>query len=111
MNKVIVLAVLRGCLQTAESEEIVPEWDVTTVTFTVHWYESRMALQYALKVKGNCRNCGNTRGISLCKPQDDGTVHCTIMAVRPVKVDDKHTKILGHEVLHGLLGRYHEEDY
>ena len=67
-------------------------------------------LQAKLKRAG-CRDCGTTRGISLCKPQDDGTVLGTIMAVRPTKVDDKHTTILGHEVLHGLLGKYHEEWY
>jgi hypothetical protein len=31
------------------------------------------------------------------------------MVVRPKKVDDNATRVIGHEVMHGIYGRYHNE--
>ncbi len=41
------------------------------------------------------------------EPADAG-YECTIHTVRPQRVDDRHTLTLGHEMLHCLLGTYHE---
>lgn len=36
-----------------------------------------------------------------------GISQCEIHALRPIRVDDERTRVLGHEFLHCLIGYYH----
>lgn len=38
---------------------------------------------------------------------DNVEYDCVIHTIEPIRVDDKHTKTLGHEMLHCLYGTYH----
>lgn len=95
-------------------ERINPEDDVEILDIHIKLvlYDSKRDLQRVLKYEGGCRNCSTTEGISLCKRNiDTGTATCLVHTVRSRHVDDRATRVLGHEVWHGVYGRYHEEDY
>jgi hypothetical protein len=84
--------------------------EITQVSAKFVIFDSEKALQYALKTRGGCRDCDTTEGISNCKRDLlANTAHCLIMVVRPKKVDDNATRVIGHEVMHGIYGRYHNE--
>ena len=92
-------------------EPVVPEGgEVVRVVAKFIIFDSERALQYALKTRGGCRDCDTTEGISNCKRDlDEGIAECLIMVVRPKKVDDNATRVIGHEIMHGIYGRYHNE--
>ena len=48
-----------------------------------------------------------TRGFTVLGKRNGEQV-CLVYVYRPVRVDDDHTLAVGHEVLHCVLGEYHE---
>lgn len=91
---------------------------LTSVRVEVTWVNSaselaRIRQQYERPV-GDIRSRGGigggldqTRGFSILGKRNGEQV-CIVYVYRPLNVDDDHTLALGHEVLHCLLGNYHE---
>lgn len=84
-------------------EPVVPEHENNNLLIKVNWYDTVEEVQEAV-------GHSDVQAYSLCEvhyEDGDDIGFCEIWVVRPVGVDDEHTKSLGHEVLHGLLGSYH----
>ena len=107
----IVLAiVLAFAISEAHAEDVVPEYENHNLLLKINWFDTTKELQEALTVR-NEEDFYDTAAYSECEVHyEDGADigFCEIWVVRPISVDKEHTKSLGHEVLHGLLGDYHE---
>ncbi len=109
---IAAILLLTPSLATAEwKERVKPEDDVEiqNITLELRYFDSENDLKEALKKRGGCKDCQKVKGISLCKRNlEEATAHCIILLVRPKKVDDDATTSLGHEVMHGIYGKYHK---
>lgn len=105
---VLVCFALSGCLQ--QGEPIKPAREMDTFTLRVVMLERD-------KVAKTCVALGawpaEVAGKAI-KHRDLGCAvtrvdakDCTVYVPRPLYVDDEATTVLGHEVLHCALGRYH----
>lgn len=83
-------------------ESIKPERDVTNIVITVVWFDTLDELRAKLDDPA-------ILGQAHCDAQVVGSLgHCDLYLVRPELVDDEWVNTLGHEVLHGLYGNYHD---
>jgi hypothetical protein len=108
----VTLLVLVGSSVFADT--IKPTLDLTALRLEVIWVASNAELAAIRN-----RYCADPR----CRPSSryvpkqpegfsvvavrDGEPECLVVVQRPESVDDLRTLILGHEVLHCLLGGYH----
>lgn len=86
-------------------EKVLPEHENHNLLIKVNWFDTIRELQEELGPEYD-----DTQAYSECEVHyEDGADigFCEIWVVRPKSVDKEHTKSLGHEVLHGLLGDYH----
>jgi hypothetical protein len=102
----------------AYSESVHATLEVTSVRVEVLWVHSaselaRIRQQYRPPA-GDIRSrtgigggLDRTRGFSVLGKRNGEQV-CLLYLFRPTSVDDDRTLALGHEVLHCLLGEYHE---
>ena len=102
----------------ADSQPVRPTLEFTSVRVEVMWIHSaselaRIRQQYE-RPAGDIRSragigggLDRTRGFSVLGKRNGEQV-CIVYIYRPVRVDDDPTLALGHEVLHCLLGEYHE---
>jgi hypothetical protein len=102
----------------AYSQSVRPTLELTSVRVEVLWVGSaselaRIRQQYE-EPAGDIRSrtgigggLDRTRGFSVLGKRDGEHV-CLVYVYRPTRVDDDHTLALGHEMLHCLLGAYHE---
>ena len=92
-----------------EPDEVKPEYEITQLRIVVHWYDSDAEVTQAWQSMGGD---GEVWGFSECEAQveyDYGA--CEIWVPRPRYLEgDPYMETLGHEVLHGLMGRFHDED-
>jgi hypothetical protein len=87
------------------AEPIVPEGEVTNVLVTVHYYDTYEQMWEAFPDEA----LTEFEGISLCdRNVEKNIAWCDVHIVRNQSVDGEHTLTLGHEVLHGVFGNYHE---
>ncbi len=85
------------------------EGEITRVISDFVFFDTVKQLRHDLATKGKCTDCGDTMGISHCKRDLEANVaECLILTVRPKRVDDGPTTVLGHEVEHGIYGRFHK---
>ncbi len=107
----IVLAiVLAFAISEAHAEDVVPEYENHNLLIKVNWYDTVKEVREALEGRDEGVSYSDTLAYSECEVHyEDGADigFCEIWVVRPISVDKEHTKSLGHEVLHGLLGDYH----
>jgi len=85
-----------------ELEEILPEFEIENVLVTVFWFETETELQ---EYFGEERLIGNSE----CEVKPEKNIsYCDLYLIRPKLVDGDATTTIGHELLHGLFGLYHE---
>ena len=85
-----------------EPEVIVPEFEIENVLVTVFWFESEAALQEYFDEE-------RLTGYSECEHKPAKNIaYCDLHLMRPEFVDDDATTGVGHELLHGLFGIYHQ---
>lgn len=83
-----------------------PEFEVQNVGITVHWYDSKAQMQDDL---GDLFPDRDYSAASQCEKKPEFNIsYCDIYVVRPTMVDDNATLSIGHEVLHGLIGDFHD---
>ena len=95
----------------ADAEDVVPEYENTNVLLKINWFDTTKELQELLTVR-NEEDFYDTAAYSECEVHYEGgddIGFCEIWVVRPKTVDKEHTKSIGHEVLHGVLGDYHKK--
>ncbi len=86
--------------------DLFKEFEVQNVAITVHWYDSKEELVEELGAAFGDRDFS---AASDCEKKPEFNIsYCDIYVVRPTSVDDDATMSVGHEVLHGLLGAYHD---
>ena len=102
----------------ARSDPIQPTLELTSMRVEVTWVNNASELahlrrQYERPV-GNSRSragiavgVDQLRGFSVLGKRN-GEYVCFVYIYRPVILDDDRTRVLGHEMLHCLLGEYHE---
>lgn len=105
---VMTLLFVVSCDQKDDPTIIKPEWDRNhkELTITIHMFDTRSDMRSALEGRIDEPIDPATYGKAIMSPDD--TV-CEVYVTKPVKIDDDHTLTLGHEVLHCVLGRYHDE--
>jgi hypothetical protein len=79
------------------------EFDITTTTLIVHWYDSELELQDAL-------DDSEIAGVSECEWRPDfNTSFCELWLVTPTDSTDKYNfDTIGHELYHALKGEFHK---
>jgi len=83
--------------------------EITRVILDLEFFDTVYDLRHTLKTKGGCTDCGDTLGISHCtRDVEKNEAQCRILTVRPKRIDDGPTTVLGHEVEHGVYGRFHK---
>jgi hypothetical protein len=96
-----------------EPERVVPTQEVTTVCASVYWMnaeairsewdrlvpEDRVPEDEYLKAFSNCDDIEDLDGL---------TMECDIYAQFPQTVDDDRITSIGHEIMHGFSGDYHQ---
>lgn len=104
LTALILILVLTAC---TDNRKITPEWDYTDhpITLTIHTFDTLTEMQYAVMERTGKEQPSTLQGFAIMSPDD--TV-CEVFVVKSKRIDDEHTKTLGHEVLHCLYGRYHE---
>ena len=100
------------CLMAYEvqAEDIHPEYDITTTTIVVNWYDSEAELHAALPGQGNIA------GLSDCEYRPEFNVSfCELWLVRPTEateftdtIEQEKWKTVGEEFVHALWGEFHE---
>lgn len=82
------------------------EFEVQNVGITVHWYDTKAQMQDDL---GDLFPDRDYSAASQCEKKPEFNIsYCDIYVVRPTMVDDNATLSIGHEVLHGLIGDFHD---
>ena len=105
--KTILLLLLALSVQ---AEDIKPEYDITTTTIIVNWYDSLEELQADLPIEGNIW------GLSNCEFRPEFNISfCELWLVRPTEEtewtdtpEQEAWKTIGHEFFHALAGDFHE---
>jgi hypothetical protein len=114
VSKIAALLLLAAS-GSALGADIKPTLDVSALRVEVMRVASERAIEQAAQRYGVGGRSG-TPGISqrLDEPTGfsvlvrvDGALVCKLYVVKPERVDDKYTLILGHELAHCLLGAYH----
>ena len=108
-----LLAIMGGLalIECAQAEDVVPEYENSNLLLKINWFDTTKELQELLTAR-NEEDFYDTMAYSECEvfyEDGDDIGFCEIWVVRPKTVDKEHTKSLGHEVLHGVLGSYHKE--
>ncbi len=90
--------------------DLIKEFENNNVGITVTWYDNVDELREAMIDKfGMVWDDRDIQAASNCEHKPEFNIsYCDIYAVRPTMVDDDTTTSIGHEVLHGLLGAYHD---
>lgn len=95
-------------------DEIRPTWEKTSFTVKVNFLPTMRSV--ALKCAEFGAWGGNARGavtaargmpIGCARIIHDENV-CEVYVARPEQIDDAKVTVLGHEVLHCILGKYHD---
>ncbi len=112
-----IVAALLGALlflghaADAHAEDVVPEFENRNLLIKVNWFDTTRELQETLTAR-NEEDFYDTAAYSECEvhyEDGDDIGFCELWVVRPKTVDKEHTKSIGHEVLHGLMGDYHKK--
>lgn len=80
------------------------EFNITTTTIVINWYDSELELQDAL-------DDSNIAGLSDCEfiPKF-GVSFCELWLVRPIAVSDDYAfDTIGHEFYHAVAGDFHHD--
>lgn len=104
-----VAAFLLGHCTHIRASEIVKQTDIdlSSVHVSVVWVESQTELRDAARKLGVYVRSDALHGFSVLGKRD-GRDACIIYVFRPRIVDDDRTLTLGHEMLHCLVGNYHD---
>jgi len=96
------LCLLLLALPAYGDETVIPEFEIENVLITVFWFENAWELQEHFSES-------LLEGMSECEIKEDKNIaYCDLYLIRPKFVDDDATTGVGHELLHGLFGSYHE---
>jgi len=118
---VLVRGAIRACLlcltTAAAAQRLSPTIDITTIRLEIIWVENatelaRVRSRYERPVASVREGAlpdarRRVHGFSILRKRADGYT-CELYAVKPETVNDSATATLGHELLHCLLGAYHE---
>lgn len=91
-----------------------PTLDLTEVTLRVVWSKAdeiasmRERYEGLMSVRDRLRRVQQYTGFAVLTQDAEGRYTCTLYVERPRRVDDQRTRVLGHELLHCLAGRYHD---
>lgn len=85
-----------------------PVYDIQTACFEINWYEDEAAVNDEwLKVKPDAEYL--VYGFAECDwSPETGTSHCIVHSPKPRMNHDQAMCTLGHEMLHGFWGYYHD---
>ncbi len=91
------------------AEELHPEYDITTTTIIVNWYDTAEELETALEDD-------RYAGMAACEYRPEFNVSfCELWLVRPTEVDtwtdmpeQDRWKTIGHEFYHTVAGEFHD---
>ena len=115
MRIAVITLIVTGSIFVACSltlaEDVVPEYENRNLLIKINWFDTTKELQETLTVR-NEEDFYDTAAYSECEvhyEDGDDIGFCEIWVVRPKSVDKEHTKSIGHEVLHGVLGDYHKK--
>lgn len=82
--------------------------ELRTTKLEVVWVDSALDMRHLLAANGIAINADSERGFSLRGHHaETGEDVCVVYAIRPQDINDEATLVLGHEVLHCLIGVYH----
>ncbi len=106
MSKKILFCLLVLALtkfsHSGELEEVSPEFEIENVLVTIFWFKNTEELQEYFSEE-------RLVGYSECETKPEKNIaYCDLYLIRPKTVDDDSTTGVGHELLHGLFGSYHE---
>lgn len=93
--------------------EITPEYDITTTTIIVNWYNTNEELRAAHP------NEGYISGLSNCEYRPEFNISfCELWLVRPTELtewtdtdEQEAWKTIGHELYHALAGEFHSAPF
>lgn len=93
-----------AALSAEPENDIKPEFNITTTTVLVHWYDSEQELQLSL-------GDPNLAGFTECELRPDfNTSFCEMWVVTPIDLKDYYAfDTIGHEFYHTLAGDFHAE--
>ena len=77
------------------------------IEITFFMYDTKSEMHRELRSKGYRNLKYSNDGIAIVYTSSN---KCEVYAVRPKALNDKATKVLGHEVLHCIYGEYHSND-
>jgi len=93
---------------TVGAEAVIPEYDITVVVSILHWYDDYEELN--LDHVALAGDDEEVWGWSNCEWQPENNVSlCDVYSVRPEYLLSAEIETLGHEILHGAFGSFHEE--
>lgn len=108
MERLIIIALifLSGCASSPVAmpySKIEGEYNLTTTTILVHWYDSEQELQLSIGRRG-------IAGFTECEMRPDfNTSFCEMWLVEPIhNCDDYAFDTIGHELFHAFRGQFHE---
>ena len=91
----------RTTVDMSSGELISPERDVLHVMSSITWFDDVNHIRAYM-------HDDEILGGANCEPYLPEFVHCDLYLVRPVEVDDEWVNTVGHELLHGIYGSYHD---
>lgn len=95
-----------------DGERVVPEYEVEYLMTKVNWFDTTQEMRAAVLARNPDWDVSDMEGYSECTPYTEGVtvvMSCEIWVERPQFVfGDPRMDSLGHEILHGLMGGFHE---
>ena len=98
-----LLFLMATCEGADPTDRIEAEFNITTATIIVHWFDSEKELQLATQYN-------DIAGVSECEWRPDFNISfCELWLVRPNSLqDDYDFDTIGHEIYHTLAGEFHD---
>jgi hypothetical protein len=106
----ILLALALGGCSQPEGEKIQPQRQMEEFTLKVVMLHRQQVVDTCVRLgawpAAHAAAAAKNRpvGCAVASPEEK---RCTVYVPRPLFVDDQNTTVLGHEVLHCVVGRYH----
>lgn len=112
--KHLLLAGALCTLPAYAAEPVEPTRDLTNFNLTIVWMAPRQVAERCAGLGAWGGNAALAVRVADRQPIGCAVAHhaearCTVYVSKPEHVDDARTTVLGHEVLHCAIGRYHSE--
>lgn len=99
---IVLIFSVASCSESAHQEKITPTRNDKSFTMTVNFIPND-------EIKDFCSKLGVTYEANGCTAFNLETKHCNVYVAEPRYVsDNERMRVLGHETLHCVYGKYHE---